>query len=74
MLVLKEGAEVDADNPHERAVRARQCRWEGDEVHREVNVEKELKLLPDKFLVWAATACAAAMVSSAPCNAGTATL
>ncbi len=45
MLVLKEGAE------HECAVCARQGRREGDEVRREVNIEKELKLLPDKFLV-----------------------
>ena len=51
MLVLKEGAEVEANNPHECAIRGKQGRREGDEVRREVNIEKELKLLPDKFLV-----------------------
>ena len=51
MLVLKEGAEVDANNPHECAIRAQQGRRERDEVRREVTIEKELELLPDKFLV-----------------------
>ena len=51
MLVLKEGAEVEANNPRECAIRGKQGRREGDGVRREVNIEKELKLLPDKFLV-----------------------
>ena len=51
MLVLKEGAEVEANNPHECAIRGKQGRREGDEVRREVNIEKELKFLPDMFLV-----------------------